>query len=159
MTQRPEAGKDWRQEEKGTTEEEIVGWHHQDDGRVWASSKSWWCTGRPGMLQSLGLQSWTWLSDWTKWTDVWEDTGICAVWNYSLGMHLNRARIQSTECLLFLSIQKSLGLGLGALQWLMTPPLQNCCGGKHSLPAPIPYRYSYKRYFPTKILCLSYSWE
>jgi len=124
---------------------------------VWASSKSWWCTGRPGMLQSLGSQSWTRLSDWTKWTDVFEDAGICAIWNYSLGMHLNRARIQSTECLLFLPIQKSLGLGLGALQWLMTPPLQNCCGGKHSLPAPIPY--SYKRYFPTKILCLSYSWE
>ena len=24
----PDAGKDWRQEEKGTTEDEIVGWHH-----------------------------------------------------------------------------------------------------------------------------------
>ena len=27
-----EAGKDWRQEEKGTTEAEMVGWHHQFDG-------------------------------------------------------------------------------------------------------------------------------
>ena len=25
----PEAGKDWRQEEKGSTEDEMVGWHHQ----------------------------------------------------------------------------------------------------------------------------------
>jgi len=25
----PEAGKDLRQEEKGTTEDEMVGWHHQ----------------------------------------------------------------------------------------------------------------------------------
>ena len=25
----PDAGKDWRQEEKGTTEDEIIGWHHQ----------------------------------------------------------------------------------------------------------------------------------
>ena len=25
----PDAGKDWRQEEKGTTEDEVVGWHHQ----------------------------------------------------------------------------------------------------------------------------------
>ena len=25
----PDAGKDWRQEEKGTTENEMVGWHHQ----------------------------------------------------------------------------------------------------------------------------------
>ena len=24
----PDAGKDWRQEEKGTTEDEIAGWHH-----------------------------------------------------------------------------------------------------------------------------------
>ena len=28
----PDAGKDWRREEKGTTEEEIVGWHHWLDG-------------------------------------------------------------------------------------------------------------------------------
>ena len=27
----PDAGKDWRQEEKGVTEDEIVGWHHQLD--------------------------------------------------------------------------------------------------------------------------------
>ena len=28
----PNAGKDWRQEEKGTTEDEMVGWHHRLDG-------------------------------------------------------------------------------------------------------------------------------
>ena len=28
----PDAGKDWRREEKGTTEDETVGWHHQLDG-------------------------------------------------------------------------------------------------------------------------------
>ena len=28
----PDAGKDWRQEEKGTTEDETVGWHHWLDG-------------------------------------------------------------------------------------------------------------------------------
>ena len=28
----PDAGKDWRQEDKGTTEDEIVGWHHRLDG-------------------------------------------------------------------------------------------------------------------------------
>ena len=27
-----DAGKDWRQEETGTTEDEMVGWHHQLDG-------------------------------------------------------------------------------------------------------------------------------
>ena len=29
----PDDGKDWRQEEKGTTEDEMAGWHHQLDGR------------------------------------------------------------------------------------------------------------------------------
>ena len=29
----PDAGKDWGQEEKGTTEEEMAGWHHWLDGR------------------------------------------------------------------------------------------------------------------------------
>jgi len=28
----PDAGKDYRQEEKGKTEDEMVGWHHQPDG-------------------------------------------------------------------------------------------------------------------------------
>ena len=28
----PDAGKDWRHEEKGTTEDEMVGWHHQLNG-------------------------------------------------------------------------------------------------------------------------------
>ena len=28
----PDAGKDWRWEEKGTTEDEMVGWHHRRDG-------------------------------------------------------------------------------------------------------------------------------
>ena len=29
----PDAGKDRRQEEKGTTEDEMVGWYHRLDGR------------------------------------------------------------------------------------------------------------------------------
>ena len=28
----PDAGKDWRREEKGTTEDVMVGWHHRLDG-------------------------------------------------------------------------------------------------------------------------------
>ena len=66
----PDAGKDWRQKEKGTT-----GW----DGWmasptqctwVWVNSRSWWWTGRP-VLQSMGLQRVG--HDWVNglnWTDV-----------------------------------------------------------------------------------------
>ena len=33
----PDAGKNWRQEEKGTTEDEMIGWHHQLNGlyKLW----------------------------------------------------------------------------------------------------------------------------
>ena len=68
----PDAGKDWRQEEKGTTEDEIIGWHHWLNGHEWVNSESWWWTGRPGVLQSMGVaKSRTWLSDWTElnWTE------------------------------------------------------------------------------------------
>ena len=61
----PDAGKDWEQEEEGMTEDEMVGWYHRLNGRVWVSSYSWWWTGKPGMLQFMGLQSQTWLRDWT----------------------------------------------------------------------------------------------
>ena len=39
---------------------------------VWVNSGSWWWTGRLGVLQFMGSQSWTQLSNWTelKWTDV-----------------------------------------------------------------------------------------
>ena len=66
----PDAGKDRRQEEKG-----MIGW----DGWmasttqwpwVWANSRSWWWTGRPGMLQSMGSQrvghDWATELNWTE---------------------------------------------------------------------------------------------
>ena len=34
----PNAGKDWRQEEKGTTEDEMVGWHHWLNGHEFEST-------------------------------------------------------------------------------------------------------------------------
>ena len=33
---------------------------------VWINSGSWWWTGRPGVLQSMGLQSQTLMSNWTE---------------------------------------------------------------------------------------------
>ena len=45
----PNAGKDWRQEEKRITEDEIVGWH-------WENSRRFWRTGKPGILQSMSCK-------------------------------------------------------------------------------------------------------
>ena len=51
----PDAGKDWGQEEKGMTEDKMLGWHHRLDahGFGW----SWWWIGRPGVLWFMGSQT------------------------------------------------------------------------------------------------------
>ena len=55
----PDAGKDWRQEEKGTTEDEMVGWHH------WLMSLSKVGDGQGGLVScgSWGCKE----LDTTKW--------------------------------------------------------------------------------------------
>ena len=71
----PDAGKDWRWEEKGMTEDEMVRWHH-------------WCNGHefeytPGVGVGLHQESWhaavhgvtkcqTQLNDWTELNLWWE---------------------------------------------------------------------------------------
>ena len=67
----PDAGKDWGQEEKGMTEDDMVGWHHWLNGHEFrVNSGSWWWTGRTGVLQSMGSQrvGLSWLTElkWTK---------------------------------------------------------------------------------------------
>ena len=64
----PDAGKDWGQEEKGMTEDEMVGWASPTRWTwVWLNPGSWWWTGRPAVLWSIGVsKSRTWLSDWTE---------------------------------------------------------------------------------------------
>ena len=46
----PNAGKYWGREEKGTIEDEMMGWHHQLNGHGFG-----W-TGRPGVLRFMGSQ-------------------------------------------------------------------------------------------------------
>ena len=52
----PDAGKDWRQEEKGAAEDETVGWHHQLDGHE--------------LEQTLGVD------------DGWEGLVCCSSWGH-----------------------------------------------------------------------------
>ena len=62
----PDAGKDWGQEEKGMTEDEMVGWHHWHNGHGFG-----WTLGvGDGPRASVHgvAKSWTWLSDWTELT-------------------------------------------------------------------------------------------
>ena len=64
-----DAGKQWRQEEKGTTEDEMVGWHHLQDGREFEQG--------PGVRDGQGglacCSPWGCkeldMTDWLDWTD------------------------------------------------------------------------------------------
>ena len=61
----PEAGEDWGREEKGDRRQ--YGWMASPTqwAWVWADSGKQWRKGKPGVLQSAGLQSRTQLSDCT----------------------------------------------------------------------------------------------
>ena len=69
----PDAGKDWRWEEKGWDGwmASLIQWTW-----VWVGCGSWWWTG---MWQPMGLQRQTPLSDWTNWTSL-EVMGISSQW-------------------------------------------------------------------------------
>ena len=96
----PDAGKDWRQEEKGMTEEEMVGCHHRLDGHGFgwtpgigngqgglACCDSW--GRRVGHHWATEL-NWTELGMWRNWWHV--DTMLTVEYNESSKRHTNTAQ-------------------------------------------------------------------
>ena len=63
-----DAGKDWSQE-KGITEDEIVGWHHLLNGHQFEQALGDERTGKSGMLQSMGLQRDDWATEQQQTTE------------------------------------------------------------------------------------------
>ena len=78
----PDAGRDWGQEDKGTTEDEMAGWHHQLDGYefgwtpgVGDGQGGLVCCGSWGCKESD-------MTEWLNWTD-WRYT----TWPFEICVH------------------------------------------------------------------------
>ena len=79
----PDARKDWRQEEKGMTEDELVGWHHWLDGHEFEQAlgdgegQAILVCCSPWSRKALDMSEW--LNDWTTATDL-KLLSSCAVY-------------------------------------------------------------------------------
>ena len=71
MGQYPDAVKDWRQQEKGTTEDKMVGWHRRFNGHEFeqisetVEDKEAWNAAAHGAAKSFSDWTTEQLSDWT----------------------------------------------------------------------------------------------
>ena len=92
----PDAGKDWRREEKGTTEDEMVGWHHQLNGHefeqalgVGDGQGSLVCCS-PWICKESDMAQWmNWTEVLQKWAKA-EDMGEGLSWPHKALTGYNR---------------------------------------------------------------------
>ena len=79
----PDSEKYWGQKEKGVTEDEMVGWHHQLNGHEFqetpgdSEDREAWSAAVPGVANN-----WTWLSNWITARHI-----ICKCFSPSLGFY------------------------------------------------------------------------
>ena len=70
----PDAGRDWRREEKGMTEDEMVGWHHQLNGPPGVGDG----LGNLACYNPLGCKE-SDMTDWLNWTEALQTSLVVLV--------------------------------------------------------------------------------
>ena len=94
----PEAGKDWQQEEKGITENDIVGWHHWSNG--YEFEKSSVIGDGQGVLVCCSLRVYkeSEMTEWLNWTEL--NTSIKCLLKILHGFR-NIPKYNQEQCLAF----------------------------------------------------------
>ena len=112
----PDAGKDWRQEEKGVAEDEMVVWHHWDNGRKFDQTQEIVKDREAWHVYGV-TKSRTRLSDWTTARD---SSGICYPWEKQTFLTI-RLLVQ-VKCVRCGSREQGREAGWDALLWLLLCP-------------------------------------
>ena len=116
-----DSGKDWRQEEKGMTEDEMVGWRHWLDGYKFGQALG--VDDGPGSLACLGLQrvgrDWTELNWGFQHVNFW---GRNSILNYIY-----------MPIFIYIYICPWLRVVFGLGKWVISPALSAChtCGWRN----------------------------
>ena len=124
----PDAGKDWRQEEKVKTEDEIVGWHHQLNGHEFEQAP--WVSdgqGSPVCCSSWGREE-SDMTEWVKWLTALSSASLLnKSWfcgrshflEFPYGFLLVSAACFSAPCVSKLMINEVLSVSGVILIWIL----------------------------------------
>ena len=113
----PDAEKDWTQEEKGTTEDEMVGWHHRLDGHEFEQA--------PGVGDGQGS-----LVCWSPWGHrVWHDLATefsCfqwTVWSWTRQSRSEFPNVGKISWIFYFNTYSMYGLPIIYQEWMKQPKL------------------------------------
>ena len=101
----PDAGKDWGQEENGTTEDEMVGWHH------WLNGHGFGWT--PGVGDGQGGLAWC--GSWGRKESDTTERLNWSVWYYSMVAKCTRTWRRETYFFMFYVTEGDVGNDLGGV--------------------------------------------
>ena len=123
----PDAGRDWGQEEKGVTEDEMVGWHHRLNGCEFEQipenikDREAWCAAVHGFAKTQ-----TRLSDWTtKTSNTWE--------YFKPEVNNNRSTEPALCANMHFAYNRGVGYHLGVSQSFMNSFCCRCHNGNYTL--------------------------